>query len=1208
MLDSRRSTDIIESGLTTFATNRLENKILKAAGFFSCLSVLAASTVWAGDDALFREKIGPLFERHCVVCHQGEKPKGGLSLVNAKAALQGGDSGAAIEPGRPDDSLILEMISGAQPAMPKKAPPLAATEIAAVRQWIAAGAMWPADAVLRDKRLAGENDGWWSWRPLTRPATPSVKSDWVQTPVDAFVLARLQAAGLSPAPAADKRTLIRRLTYDLHGLPPTPDEIEAFLSDTGDGATGRLVERLLASPRYGERWGRHWLDVVHYGESHGYDKDKPRPNAWPYRDYVIDAFNSDKTWSRFVEEQLAGDVLFPGDPAGIVATGFIAAGPWDFVGHVELREGTLDKLIARSNDRDDMVAATMSTFMSLTVHCARCHNHKFDPIAQADYYRLQAVFAGVDRADRPYDLDCATHDTRRALQRELAALDERKKSVEHAVARVTDPAITQLDERIADTARRVAAVAARPNSGPPSPGLGYHSQIASSPDMTKWVQVDLGRAVSIDQIVLLPAHVKYGGHVGPGFGFPPRFRVDVSDDPGFSQFSIVGDETRGELANPGDAPYVVAPVGKTARYVRVTAVQLWKRTDDWIFALSELLVFSQGENVAAGAAVAALDSIEAGKSWAKANLVDGFTSLVAVPALVGVGANDHSPSNGYHSGIESRADVVKWVQVDLGQSAPIDEIRLLSARPTDFADTPGFGFPVRFRLEISNDEKFSAPTIIADHTGADFANPGDTAVVVPAGGHTGRFIRLTAERLWKRTDDFVFALAEMQVMARSTNLAAGSAVSAFDSIEGGRWSRQFLVDGFTSRGPISGLATALAGLGRRSGLQGELDRLRTAREAAVSARLDAATRTEREAVNRERDLVNQRLAALPAPGKVYAAAHRVAGDANSQAPLKPRPVYFLYRGSDKTPGPLAVPGAVAGIPGLNADFQLADPDDEGSRRAALARWVTHPGNGFMRRSIVNRVWHYHFGRGLVESPNDFGRQGAQPTHLELLDWLASEFQESGESLKSLHRLILTSAVYAQSSQPNPAASAVDSGNLLLWRMNRQRLEAEAVRDTVLYVSGDLDDRRGGPSDQQFFFKDDHSPVYDYDRFDVASPLSRRRSVYRFIVRSVPDPFMECLDAADPSLLTPKRNTTLTALQALALLNDKLIIHQAGRFAARVEGVAPNRAAQIDLAYRLALGRAPMADEAREIEAFAAEYGMANVCRLLFNCNEFLFVD
>src|SRR5436190_1918096 len=247
---------------------------------------------------------------------------------------------------------------------------------------------------------AGAQDPHWAFKPATRPAAPIQRSAWVRNPLDAFILAKLKENALSPSPEAERRTLARRLYFDLIGLPPTLEEVRSFENDPDPLAYEKLLDRLLASPQYGERWARHWLDVVHFGESHGYDKDKIRPYAWPYRDYVIRAFNQDKPYSRFVQEQLAGDALFPGEPDSIVALGFIAAGPWDYVGHVELPITKTDGLMARYNDRDDIVMAAMSTFQSLTVHCARCHDHKFDPITQRDYYGLQAVFAGIQHKER----------------------------------------------------------------------------------------------------------------------------------------------------------------------------------------------------------------------------------------------------------------------------------------------------------------------------------------------------------------------------------------------------------------------------------------------------------------------------------------------------------------------------------------------------------------------------------------------------------------------------------------------------------------------------------------------------------------------------------------------------------------------------------------------------------------------------------------
>jgi hypothetical protein len=375
-----------------------------------------------------------LLDQNCLRCHNASLKMSGLSLTAADEAMRGGLHGPVIVPGNPDGSPLFAMISADKPKMPMQGRPLSTAEVAEIRSWIAQGATWPAGL-----RLGVAKEDWWSLRPLKKPQPPAVQSDWVRTPVDAFVLEKMREMKLTPSPEADRATLIRRLTYDLHGLPPTWEEIEAFAADRSPDAYEKLVDRLLSSPRYGERWGRHWLDVAHYGESHGYDKDKPRRSAWPYRDYVIRAFNRDKPYARFVEEQLAGDVLWPDDPEGVVATGFIAAGPWDFVGHVELREGTTDKQITRLLDRDDMVMATMSTFVSVTAHCARCHDHKFDPIPQADYYSLQSVFAGVDRADRPYDADPKIWTQRRPLWERRRAVMVRLQPLQDEAVAVTSP-------------------------------------------------------------------------------------------------------------------------------------------------------------------------------------------------------------------------------------------------------------------------------------------------------------------------------------------------------------------------------------------------------------------------------------------------------------------------------------------------------------------------------------------------------------------------------------------------------------------------------------------------------------------------------------------------------------------------------------------------------------------------------------------------
>jgi mono/diheme cytochrome c family protein len=970
--------------------------------------------VAAADETFFRKQVVPIFERHCLRCHGKKSPRGGLSLATAADVQAGGDSGAVVVAGKPGDSFLIEMVSGNKPKMPKKAAPLTAAQIAILTKWIAEGAIWPKDVVLLDRGQTSET--WWSLRPLVRPAVPEVRTpSWPRTPIDAFILHRLEQENMKPSSEADRRTLIRRLYFDLLGLPPAPADIDAFLRDASPNAYERLVDRLLDSPHYGERWARHWLDVVHYGDTHGYDKDKVRPNAWPYRDYVIRAFNEDKPYWRFVKEQIAGDVFYPGTRDGIAGLGFLAAGPWDFVGQVELREGTLDKKITRNLDRDDMVATVMNTFTSLTVQCARCHDHKFDPMTQEDYYSLQAVFAAVDRADRPYEVDPNTARQRLALNKRLAELAERKHALDARLQALAGPELAKLDRQIAEVLAKA--------KGPRRPEFGYHSGIEARQNVVKWVQIDLGRSVPIASIVYVGCHDNFN-NIGAGFGFPVRYKIEIADNAAFTKATVVADYTSADVRNPGIQPQSVTVGGKSARYVRITATKLAPRSGDFIFALAEVSVFSpEGKNLAAGARVTALDSIEAPPRWRRTNLVDGY----------------------YHG---------------------VKEI---------------------------------------------------------------------------------------------THLAA-------------------------------------------------IARLNEQRRAVLARVRDAGLQRDNQTIERDIKDARRQLAALPPPGLVYAAATRFT-PAGGFMPTggKPRPIYLLKRGSEKNPVREVGPGTVACVAGLPSRFPLAGKP-EGERRAALADWITDKNNPLTWRSIVNRVWLYHFGQGLVETPNDFGRMGGKPSHPELLDWLAVEFRDGGQSLKRLHRLIVTSAAYRQGSKDNPAYALLDGGNRLLWRMNRRRLEAESIRDAVLSVSGKLDQKMYGPGFRTFGFLDDHSPHYKYEEHNPDDPAGHRRSVYRFLVRSVPDPFMETLDCPDPSLRVEKRNESLTALQALALLNDKFMLRMAEHFAERVKKSGGALAEQVAAAHRLALGREPAAEESRVLLDYARKHGLANTCRLILNTNEFSFVD
>jgi hypothetical protein len=985
------------------------------------MAVALALSQAQGADVDFRRDIAPIFERRCLSCHNGAEKKGKLSLQTEKEALAGGDNGAAIEPGKPAESLLLDYISGDKPEMPKKGPPLKKEEVALIRDWIAAGAKWPADFALLDRAVADSN--WWSLQPLVRPPLPKLGTDdekRVLTPIDAFILAKLHEQQLAPSAEADKLTLLRRLYFDLTGLPPTPEETSEFLKDEDPRAYEKLVDRLLESPRYGERWARHWLDVVHYADTHGYDKDKLRPNAWPYRDYVIRSLNQDKPYGQFVREQLAGDVLYPGSADGTIALGFIAAGPWDFVGHAEVPETKIDGMAARNLDRDDMVTATMNAFCSTTVQCARCHNHKFDPVSMEDYYSLQAVFAAVDRADKSYDADPAIGKKRVELAAKLAELQKQKQLVEAKVREAGGAGFAAVEKSLAELSRA--------GSSEEKPEFGYHSNIEPRQEVVKWVQVDLGKSMPIERLVYVACHDDFN-NIGAGFGFPVRFKIEASDYETFAAGVVnLMDQTQTDFANPGVVPQTaVAPKGTTARYVRITATKLAPRQNDFIFALAELMVLSPtGENAAAGKPVTSLDSIEAPVRWSRKNLVDG-----------------------YYYGIKSAA---------------VREI-----------------------------------------------------------------VKLTEKR------------KEILDRALSPQL-----------------------------------------------------------KAEVDAIASAAKDTE------------QTLAALPPQQLVYAGTiHSGSGTfvGTGASSGRPREIRILLRGDIQRPDKLVGPGTIPIIPTEPSRFDLPPNHKEGDRRAALANWITHEKNPLTWRSIVNRVWQYHFGRGLVDSPGDFGRMGQLPTHPELLDWLAVEFRDGGQSLKKLHRLILLSSTYRQSSAHNEAAAKFDASNQFLWRANRRRLDAESLRDATLAVAGKLDPTMGGPGYWDFVLeKPEHSPHFEYDKQDPDDPKTHRRSIYRFIVRSAPDPFMECLDCADPSQLVDKRNETQNALSALALLNNKFMLRMSEHFATRASTSGKTPADQVTAAFRFAITRDPTADELRELTAYAQQHGMVNACRVILNLNEFLFVD
>ena len=978
----------------------------------------------AGRTVDFVADVQPIFAKACYSCHGPEDQSSDYRLDLRSSALKGGDIGGAIVPGDSAASPLIRYVAGLEDGMlmPAEGDPLSPDQIGILRSWIDQGASWPdaADAKVKDKA------DHWAFKPLANTAIPTGQhSGWGRTPIDAFILKSLEANNMRPSEPADRRTLIRRVTFDLTGLPPTLEELDAFIADESPQAYEKVVDRLLASPRYGERWARHWMDVVHFAETHGHDQDRPRPNAWPYRDYLISSLNDDKPYARFVEEQLAGDVLYPDDPQAIVATGFIAAGPWDESSQLNIVDDTVDKKIARNLDRDDMVTTAMQTFTSMTVGCARCHNHKFDPISQRDYYRLQAVFAGVDRANRPYDADRQKHETRLALLKQKKALNENDPA---AVATLSGPGawkeIAEWEERYRSEA--TAWVALIPES------------FASSGGATAERQAD--------------GSILYGGT-----------RPDV------------------------DTYTIVAQTDQR----NITAIRLEVLPDDRL-------------------------------------------------PKKGPGRQDNGNLH------LSELVVHVWPTSD-----PAARRQIALKNPS--ADFDQTGWTLAMAIDGKPETAWGIyPEVSKRHVGV-------FELAEPLAGDQPFTLSFTLEQ--KHGAGHLIGRPRLSVTGSPQPVRASALPDAIAAI----------------------VATPVA---QRNPEQ-TLELARHVRHAAIE----------------------EQLAALGPPQMVYAAANDFQPEGNFTPAKTPRPIHILRRGDINNPAEEVGPGALTCVPGLESELEFADQNSEGSRRAALARWITDPRNVLTWRSIVNRVWHYHFGRGIVATPSDFGHMGAAPSHPELLDWLAADFIANGGQLKRLHKQIVTSAVYMQSSKQNTEYDSRDADNRLLWRMNRTRLDAESVRDAVLATSGKLDLTMGGPSVKQFIETPGlHvTPNVDYLNFDVDSAGSYRRSVYRFLFRTLPDPFMDCLDCADASQLTATRNTSVTALQALAMLNNRFMVRQSEHFAARLATISSDRTTQIQAAYKLAFGRMPTDKETAALGQYAEKHTLANACRLLLNSNEFMFV-
>ncbi len=1024
-----------------------------AAALCSCCCSMSLADEVAADHPeqmaasleLFKGPVRSLLTQHCVKCHGGDETHGEFDLTTREGLLKGGEQGPAVVVGKPAESLLVKLIRHEdEPYMPEDGDRLPAEAVDQISAWIATGAAYDkplvdAAAEFIAKQVSDSDRQFWSFQPLATPEVPSVKdAAWCRTTVDHFVLAKLEAAGLAPNAQAERRKLIRRAYLDLIGLPPTPEEVDAFVRDESTGAYDRLIDRLLASPHYGERWGRHWLDLARFAESHGYEQDYDRPSAYHYRDFVIRALNDDMPYDQFVRWQIAGDEFEPDNNLALMATGFLGAGTHA----TQITANQVEK--ERYDELDDMAGTVGTAMLGLTIGCARCHDHKFDPIPQADYYRLLSTFTTTVRSEVELDLHPEVY------EREKAAYDQEHAPLVAAVAKFEGE---QLPARFAS-----------------------------------WLDGDV-KSVMPTWLLLDLAEMKSEG------GATFEKQEDAS--------AVVS----GKNASHDVYTIVVNTKVRGIRAVRLEALaheSLPKngpgRAENGNFALSDFQVWAAPAGTEGPGAPVKLSNpkvtYEQDKLPITATIDDNKTSAWAVDGKIG---QNHAASFAIETPIDNPA-----------------------------------GTKLTFVLKFENNT-----------------------------GHNLGRLRLALSTLTEAAKPQGDQAPQAQVDAVNQALATPPAQRSAEQ-------QAALLAWYRQHDPELQKLIAAVDAHHRQEPKPQLTKVMIASEGlpAIRFHTQGADFFEKTFFLKRGDL-NQKL-----------------GEA---------PQGFLQ--------------VLMREPEAESRWKEAPPEGwrTSYRRRAMANWLTDAQQGagpLLARVVVNRLWQHHLGRGLVATPSDFGASGDRPTHPELLDYLAGQLIAEGWRLKSLHKLIMTSAAYLQDGQVDDARAAVDPDNLLLWRHARQRLEAEAIRDSMLAVSGLLDETMYGPG--------------------TLDPAHNRRSIYFTVKRSNLIPSMMLFDAPDSLQGLGQRASTIVAPQALLMFNNQQVQRYARAFAGRLlaepdvslEG-ALNRgylialarpADDVELAESTDFVRAATASYEAAGREEAREQAVADFCQVLFGLNEFIYID
>lgn len=928
----------------------------------------------------FNSQVKPILQQNCFQCHGGgDEVEGGLELTSREKILEGGHYGAAVSLEKPADSFLLEMVGyGQETAQMPPDGKLDDDSLEILAKWIKLGLPYP-DQDNNGKPITEKTSDYWAYRPLKRPQIPSVhSSDWVKNPIDAFVLAKLEEHGLTPATPANKLTLIRRIYYDLTGLPPSPEAVEAFLNDTAMDAYEKRIDKLLKSLRYGEKWGRHWLDLVRYAETNGYERDSDKPYVWRYRDYVINAFNEDKPYDEFIKEQLAGDELDNVTTESIIATGYHRLGIWD--------DEPADRKLARYDYLDDIVSTTGQVMLGMTIGCARCHDHKIDPISTLDYYRFLAFFHDIVPHNRGTLADIGTPEQQAARNKQ------------------------QAEKRLAEE--------------------------------------------------------KFQDEL-----FPIQENIKI------------------EIAKIHQAPIapntVTSPIRDlTYRFYRELPEQFSDNFDDL-------------EPTAEGKLFSNLFSLSPATRKKDIGLI--FEGTLAVP---------EDATYIFHIKLHGTCRLI------LNGLKVAD---LIGERDVEIALTQGNS---TIRIEYINKE-IDNPQLTVSWTGTNF---------------------------------------EKQPLSTNSLLNFGQLLKTHEEHINSNASLKALVDKYN------------------------------------------AVRIKRDERRRQRIHYEHHALAITESGQT--------------------PTHILRRGNPHLVGREVKPAfpTVLNPPAVDIPSVPKEAKSSG-KRLVFAEWVASSDNPLTARVMVNRIWQHHFGRGIVRSTNDFGKLGTPPTHSDLLDWLAVEFIESGWRIKKMHKLIMTSNTYRMSTQSNPNFIQQDANNDLFWRFNMRRLAAEEIRDTVLWVTGKLNLKMGGPSIFTDLPKEVLATASRPGAVWGKSPPdeANRRSIYVKIKRSLLVPILNQFDQANTDSTCPVRFSTTVPTQSLTMLNGKFFNDQAIAFADRMRwegGVTVKERVQFGL--RLVLCREPepteiqkalsLIQELQQVDGVSSEVALNRFALLALNLNEFIFID